>query len=207
MDIAKFVILETQGGVYCDLDMELLLPLDNLLAGAAVVLAAIFISPGTNLFVINNAFIAVVPGHPLVRKMLAHILGTRWHMSDCLATMRINNHAGPLAWTNQVHHFCRGCLTTDDSWQAHRIRVLPPGTVDLPSAPELRCLFGWVPEVQPHILHHAEGSWRGCCVISMQTCLSFFISGCVHGLVSPDAKKKKNKKNKKKKKKKDNDTR
>jgi mannosyltransferase OCH1-like enzyme len=63
VDAVRYMYMYAYGGVYNDLDAELLKPLDGLLAGRAAVLAVM----GSNMrfaHSIPNAFMASVPGHP-----------------------------------------------------------------------------------------------------------------------------------------------
>lgn len=193
VDIAKFVILFAEGGVYCDMDMELLQSLDTLVEGCSLAAAAIYIAPGGYQFVINNAFIAATPQHPAVAEMLRHIIDVRWRLGDCVAATRINRGAGPIAWTINLMHYCQrqlgigedlSALDLDETEQRFGLRILRPGTVDLLGTPELHSCYVWVPTPpRRHILHHAEGTWRGCCITFASTTILSTIACCAHYLV------------------------
>ena len=86
-DLGRYLVLETFGGVYADLDAECLRPLDPLLEGASLLFG---LEPdehltqepvaGTGLRqVLGTAFIASVPGHPFwarVRAAACAVFGT-----------------------------------------------------------------------------------------------------------------------------------
>lgn len=189
VDIAKFIILAHRGGVFCDADMENQLPLDRLILDMDVVVAAVFVCPGTHQWFINNAFIASIPNHAIILNMLTHIKSTKYTFLDCIPVIRVNAHAGPLAWTTIVHTFCdshQPHQTTLESEKRCRLRVLPPGVVDLFGPPELNCLIPWAPQqtINPHITHYAKGTWRGCCVTFIQTCSIGCIGILTHYMVS-----------------------
>ncbi|WP_232490307.1 glycosyltransferase family 32 protein [Burkholderia ubonensis] len=59
IDSARYCVLDTLGGVYADMDIESLRPVDALFDGRALVLS------GTRDY--NNALIGSMPGHPLWR--------------------------------------------------------------------------------------------------------------------------------------------
>ena len=75
-DMIRILILFEFGGVYADLDMEVLKPLDDIIAGKPCLMAAstpevatIFLQTNET-SIINNALIACRPGHPLLKLVL-----------------------------------------------------------------------------------------------------------------------------------------
>lgn len=65
-DLFRYVYLYVMGGVYVDMGMVALAPLDNLILDTDT-----FISPEDNgINRIYNAFIAVCPGHPIIKKAI-----------------------------------------------------------------------------------------------------------------------------------------
>lgn len=77
-DIARCLILHRHGGVYVDLDVECLRPLDGLISGGTCVTvaeppqhAAWMGQPTT----ISNAFLAASPGHPLLAAAIERLHG------------------------------------------------------------------------------------------------------------------------------------
>ena len=75
-DMIRFLILYEFGGVYADLDMEVLKPLDDIVEGKPCLLAAateevatVFLETNQT-FITNNALIACKPRHRLLKLML-----------------------------------------------------------------------------------------------------------------------------------------
>jgi hypothetical protein len=71
-DAARYLILHTYGGVYADLDLECLRPIDRLLEGWSFVLGAMPLetSVGHRTRLVANAFIAATAGHPLLAQVI-----------------------------------------------------------------------------------------------------------------------------------------
>ncbi|WP_147197600.1 glycosyltransferase [Pantoea sp. MBD-2R] len=65
MDSARYCLLATLGGIYADMDIECLRPVDELLAGHELILSE---TVGYNI-----AFIASATGHPLWETVLHHL--------------------------------------------------------------------------------------------------------------------------------------
>jgi len=91
-DIARCLILHRYGGVYADLDVEALRPIDPLIEGRACVLTlepALHAAWSGESHLVSNAFMAAAPRHPLF-DLVIDLLGRRdMHAasaSDVLAT-------------------------------------------------------------------------------------------------------------------------
>jgi mannosyltransferase OCH1-like enzyme len=85
-DLGRYLVLETFGGVYADLDCECLGPLDPLLEGAAFVAApepdshnleAMTLRSGGLTRFVCPSFLASAPGHPLWAKVRERIPAAR----------------------------------------------------------------------------------------------------------------------------------
>lgn len=140
-----------------DTDMKCVQPIDDLIAGARLVVAAIYIAPGTRAFAINNAFIACVPGAPEVAKLLQHVATTPGVGSQRMVVVRINESAGPVIWTRILHEATRAHADTAASEDALGVRVIQPGVVDLLCPPELQCLKSWC--APPPAAQHIQVRW------------------------------------------------
>lgn len=153
VDIAKFAILHAQGGLYVDTDMRCLRPLDGLLVGARLVVAAIYIVPGARAFAINNAFIACTPAAPEVAAVLHHVSSNPAVGSHCLKVVRVNETAGPILWTRIMREAARPHADTAAFDAASGVRLLQPGVVDLLCPPELMRFSSWCvsPPAKQHI--------------------------------------------------------
>ncbi len=81
-DYVRMYALYTEGGIYLDSDVEVLLPFDTLLANA-------FFS-GTEAFYCNNkpnyriegAIMGSIPGHPFIKACMEHYASSRFINSD-----------------------------------------------------------------------------------------------------------------------------
>jgi mannosyltransferase OCH1-like enzyme len=119
IDLAKYLILQRYGGVYVDMDMECVQPLDSLfqkhphhdlylaeieigcvsnrLCLAIMVLSAGELTQGPYY---NNAFFAIVPNHPIwdlvIMDIAAHVKSNRHH------DFYIQDSAGPMMLTRVV---------------------------------------------------------------------------------------------------------
>lgn len=119
IDLAKYLILQRYGGVYVDMDMECVQPLDGLFhqhPHHKLYLAEINIGCISNRFCLammvisagqlrqgpyyNNAFFAVIPNHPIwdrvVKDIASHIKSDRQH------DFYIQDSAGPMMLTRVI---------------------------------------------------------------------------------------------------------
>ncbi|MGE0702631.1 MAG: glycosyltransferase family 32 protein, partial [Vicinamibacterales bacterium] len=95
-DFARYLILHRHGGVYVDLDMDCLRPVDSLLEGRTCVLTeepAIHAAWIGRTRMVSNGFIAASPGHPFMERVL-DLLKVR--------NLRITSHAEVLTSTGPV---------------------------------------------------------------------------------------------------------
>ena len=92
-NIARYEILAQHGGVYVDCDMEPLRNIEPLLADATFVAAEE--TPG----VINNAFIAAEPGHPLLDYIVSELPRSHRSQPDAISPQR----TGPRFFSRCIH--------------------------------------------------------------------------------------------------------
>lgn len=117
IDIAKFCILESYGGWYCDVDMEPLKDIRPLLKGFEIVfsksyfeIAKIVGGPGKMPFfakyMINNALMASVPGHPFWPLCIQQLgYTTSLQRYDYTYASWILNIAGPELISRMYEHY------------------------------------------------------------------------------------------------------
>ena len=125
-DVMRYFILHAFGGVYVDLDVESLRPLDPLLANRSCVLSE---EPHEHVYLLNNlgkpnvmnTIMACRPGHPLFKELLRH-----------LSSYTGNNNAitttGPSYMTSVVtaYFFNRSRAVPRDRSPIDDVTVLPP---------------------------------------------------------------------------------
>lgn len=114
-DLLRLEILEQVGGLYVDMDVEPLRPVEELLEGEGAVAAW---SPNRwkGERVLSNAFMAAEPGHPWIAR--------------CVFKMRLSvrTYAGQfLAMVTGPHHVNR-CLRPEDGVKVYESRVIYPRT-------------------------------------------------------------------------------
>jgi mannosyltransferase OCH1-like enzyme len=68
-DIARYEILEREGGVYADTDFECLRPLDELIPCCSFFAGTIF----SDIPEINNGLMGCIPKHPLLRRLVEQV--------------------------------------------------------------------------------------------------------------------------------------
>jgi hypothetical protein len=68
-DIARYEILEREGGVYADTDFECLRPMNELVKSCSFFAGTIF----SDIPEINNGLMGCVPGHPLLRRLVEQV--------------------------------------------------------------------------------------------------------------------------------------
>lgn len=103
VDAARYVILRELGGLYVDLDVHCLRPVDDLL-DARVVLAR------TTPFGVSNQFMLSVPHHPLFRHAVASLprAFARWQRWWLPRHLRVLASTGPLFMTGRLREFDQG---------------------------------------------------------------------------------------------------
>ena len=103
-DVARFEILGTYGGIYVDVDLEPLRPIDPLLRT---------VGPGADGVIawevdyvwINNAFVALRPGHPLATFVIRDLPGrARRHRGSTASVVSGPKMITPLALGRVKHH-------------------------------------------------------------------------------------------------------
>lgn len=124
-DLLRLEVLELWGGVYVDMDMEPLRPIEELIRGKSAVVGY---SPDRwqGQRVVSNAFIAAVPRHPWIR--------------SCVDRMRISVkvYAGQFtAMVSGPHHLNR-CLKPE-----HQVHILDPSILYPVHQEELHSAFAF----------------------------------------------------------------
>ena len=97
VDAARYVILYEHGGLYADLDMECVRPLDDLLDADLVL-------PRTTPLGLSNQLMLTRPGHPFLKEALEALPGSfeRWQRWWLPRHFRILLTTGPLFVTGRV---------------------------------------------------------------------------------------------------------
>ena len=100
VDVARYVILREYGGLYADLDVECMKPVDDLLDGPSVAL------PLTTPFGVSNQLMLSVPGHALFQHVIDALprafrrWGKVWQRH-----VRVLTTTGPLFLTGRLREF------------------------------------------------------------------------------------------------------
>ena len=105
-NIARYEIVEREGGLYVDCDFEPLRPVEALLTGADLVLSEE--TPGFYC----NALFAATSGHPVLRRAIDELPTSHYEQPDVPSPLR----TGPAFWTR--------CVQRDAPFARHRVRVL-----------------------------------------------------------------------------------
>lgn len=91
IDAVRYMYLHKFGGVYVDLDVESIRPMDDYLKGKQLILGRM--GPNQNFsHSIPNAFMASVPGHPLWMTALSYVADNfekGWEAEDVLYKSKI----------------------------------------------------------------------------------------------------------------------
>ena len=155
VDAARYMIMHRFGGVYADLDMESLAPIDDLLAGEQVVLA---LEPSDHVdqsvldegldHIVGNAFLASAPRHPFWLEVLGALVDAQLEPSPLDAT-------GPFMLTRAIERTTQ----RDGLTVLPAERVSPAGKTDAWAADaegvDLATRFA----DRAYMLHHWEGTW------------------------------------------------
>jgi inositol phosphorylceramide mannosyltransferase catalytic subunit len=118
-DSARYMYMYTFGGVYADLDMECLKPMDDLLMGHRCVLARMGNDPDFS-HSIPNAFMASEPGHAFWLLCLFHI--TEIHRKDPNSTAEALT--GPVMLKQVMDDYWYKF-----AWHNNSLTVLAPGLI------------------------------------------------------------------------------
>jgi hypothetical protein len=155
VDAARYLIMHWFGGVYADLDMESLAPLDDLLEGEHLVLA---LEPADHIdqwvldrgldHIVGNAFLASAPRHPFWVEVLRSLVDAQLETSPLDAT-------GPFMLTRTIERFTdRDSITL---LPADRMSPVPKRNVWAADQAgiDLDAQFTG----SAYTLHHWEGTW------------------------------------------------
>ena len=126
-DMIRFLILYEFGGVYADLDMEVVKPLDDIIKGKQCLMAAstkevatIFLETNET-YITNNALIACRPGHPLLKLVL-----NSFHKSKKSKTGQdVMASTGPLFLDSVVKNY----IQTTSKHTGNSVREIGPSDV------------------------------------------------------------------------------
>lgn len=124
-DLLRLDLLYKLGGIYLDIDFDLHKPLDPILEMAPIVVCDL--KPGR----INNAFIAAVPAHPIVHKMIMEAKPREYFGLDKEAS---------------------GSLFVDrmlEPYKGEQVMVLPPA-----------CFYALEPTEESYATHLYDRSWK-----------------------------------------------
>ena len=138
VDIARYLILHRFGGVYADIDMESLQPLDTLLSGHSLVLSK---EPDNHIYKdigeapVSNAFMAAEPQHPFLDLLIGELRELDPYSRD---VAKVLERTGPIRLTRALRSFDLrlGCRVLDawltSPYAAHdwRLAVLLQDTTD-----------------------------------------------------------------------------
>ena len=155
VDAARYMIMHRFGGVYADLDMESLAPIDDLLDGEQVVLA---LEPSDHVdqsvldegldHIVGNAFLASAPRHPFWLEVLGALVDAQLEPSPLDAT-------GPFMLTRTIDRTTQ----RDELTVLPAERMSPAGKTDVWAADaegvDLATRFA----DRAYMLHHWEGTW------------------------------------------------
>ena len=126
-DMIRFLILYEFGGVYADLDMEVVKPLDDIIKGKPCLMAAstkevaaIFLETNET-YITNNALIACRPGHPLLKLVL-----NSFHKSEKSKTGHdVMISTGPLF----LHSVVKNYIQTKSEHMGNSVHEISPSDV------------------------------------------------------------------------------
>jgi Anp1/Glycosyltransferase sugar-binding region containing DXD motif len=155
VDAARYLMMHQFGGVYADLDMESLAPLDELLEGEKLVLA---LEPANHIdqwvldrgldHIVGNAFLASTPRHPFWIEVLRSLVDAQLETSPLDAT-------GPFMLTRTIERFTdRDTITV---LPADRISPVPKRNAW--AADQAGIDLGAQFADHAYTLHHWEGTW------------------------------------------------
>ncbi|GAB7345785.1 hypothetical protein MBLNU457_4051t1 [Dothideomycetes sp. NU457] len=145
-NILRYAVLYHYGGVYLDLDVDCLAPLDNLLYLP-------LLTPGAYPAGVNNAFILARPQHPFLGALLqaAPSLDLRW----------------PLPYVENM--LSTGCMFFSNRWMAH-VRALQAKKDEMSPNDQVFIISDETGNMDPHMLrgkvttplftHHGASSWH-----------------------------------------------
>jgi len=147
-DIARYEILYRFGGVYVDIDFECVQPLEYLnhrydfYAGIELPAMAPFLG---YLVMINNALIASVPGHPILKR--------------CIETIKKHHHHKDIIYKTGPIHFTQAFF--DAFEQGDFINIALPVTYFYPIAKDAQERNEIEALIKPETygIHHWAGSW------------------------------------------------
>ena len=153
VDAVRYFILYTHGGVYIDLDMECLKPIDALLNDRQVPVFSLLAAPTPQDAVIGNAFMAAPAKHPLFALLTRHLPEVR---SRDITHSDIFNNTGP----DMLTRFLAGYSALG------RYETLDLESIcDRATLSQLPALMGYNLEQirrdkRVYVIHHHTNSWN-----------------------------------------------
>jgi mannosyltransferase OCH1-like enzyme len=158
-DIARYVILAAEGGLYADTDYEAFKNCEYLLRDVDLVIVAMHLTKNKLLFAnfqYNTAWMYSVPNHPLFHLLLKTIATTKFNPKQYSVYDYVFNVTGPRAFGSAIQELQ---LTTDP-----KTRILPHSLIELADFSTV----GITQFNEAHILleypfavgmHRCDGSW------------------------------------------------
>lgn len=161
-DAARYCMLHRFGGVYADLDIECLRPLDSLLAGEQCVL---FLEPAVQAMMqnrrtmVSNALMAAAPGHPVFAHVIAWLVQ---HPGSSLVHRDVLANTGPLMlscaldeYAGPEYRLLRGNVAFPFSGISHELRVMRDQSADRDEVILDAIAMG------AYAVHYWDNSWVG----------------------------------------------
>ena len=174
-DLARYLILQSFGGLYVDIDFECYQNPDVLFADCSLVLGwewagsscaaatgkisldieamrRFFLVPRENPNTLGNSFIAASKQHPFIRQCIQRVVTHSIRMGDTIPAREVWNVSGPLAITKVFLD------SFEPSWSAH---ILPSSSI-FPigwQTPERDDGFRGRDFPQAYAAHHWAGTW------------------------------------------------
>lgn len=152
IDACRYFLLHQQGGVYADLDVECLKPIDDLLEGIDF-----FISKP---WICTNAVMGSVPGHPVWRRTFAELLARRERPRfrfPAFHTLSRDYYIGYSTGPLMITAVCDAADVEHDP----RARCYP-GYVFEPGVPGRDADGRWTQDwdtTRSHTIHHMDMHW------------------------------------------------
>jgi mannosyltransferase OCH1-like enzyme len=157
VDFARYLILRTFGGVYVDMDLQCFRNIEPLLGNFECVFSLEHESHARCHdvpFIVSNAFMAAIPGHPIFDLILNDILN---HVSTTTRPDRlILESTGPLMLTRIFQEFPAYCGLK--LLNCRHLFSLPLSTVDKVRASDLNRLSS-ILSSDIYGLHWHDGTW------------------------------------------------
>lgn len=152
VDAVRYFILYSYGGIYIDLDMECLKPLDDLVSEKDLHFS-LEAGPAIDNQVVSNAFMASEPGNGFFHHIMTHL---KSFITSDITFRDVFNNTGPDMLTREClqlrDRFDFGIIALDDICPLKMLAQHPRlGRHDLADIRANRCLY---------LIHHNTESWN-----------------------------------------------